>query len=150
MLALLLLTGCAAGRDAATTQIKQVTDGVEGEVGNIKIRNLMLVAQPNGSAVVVGTVLNTGATADGLAGITANGMAVTITATSLSLVQNVPIIFEGARATAIGKLDKLSAPAGSRVFATLTFTSGAKITLNLMIRESDGIFASDINGNAGH
>ncbi len=53
-----LLTGCAAGPDAATRLITQVTDGVEGEAGPVKLRNFTLVLQPDSSVVLVGTIVN--------------------------------------------------------------------------------------------
>ena len=70
-----LLTGCtAAGKDAPTSKIRQVTDGVERDSGAIKLRNVLLVAQPDGSAVLVGTIVNQGSTADAITAITANGI----------------------------------------------------------------------------
>ena len=49
-----LLSGCtAAGKDAPTSKIRQVTDGVEKDSGTLKLRDFVLVAQPDGSAVLV-------------------------------------------------------------------------------------------------
>jgi len=56
----LLLTGCGAGPDAETRLIKQVTDGIEANIGDLRMVNVLLVAQPDGSAVLVGTVVNNG------------------------------------------------------------------------------------------
>ena len=54
----LLLTGCGAGPDAQTRLISQVTDGIEANIGDLRMVNVLLVAQPDGSAVLVGTVVN--------------------------------------------------------------------------------------------
>ena len=55
------LTGCGAGHNAATRQVRQVTDGVEASItkdGNdIKVVNLLVVAAPGGNAVLVETVV---------------------------------------------------------------------------------------------
>ena len=53
-LSTLTLTSCtAAGKDAPTSKIKQVTDGVEGDIGGVKIRGLVLVSQGDGNAHLV-------------------------------------------------------------------------------------------------
>ena len=56
------LTGCGAGSNATTRLTKKVTDGQEAEIKNdnnkMVLRNFVLVAQPDGSAVVVGTAVN--------------------------------------------------------------------------------------------
>src|ERR1700693_4893835 len=71
LVGVLALTGCgASGAGAPTRNIKQVTDGVEAQSGSIYIRDLLLVAQPDGSAALVGTFINEAATSDALVGIT--------------------------------------------------------------------------------
>ena len=42
------LTGCAAGPDAQTRNLRQVTDGVEATSGSIKALNVLLVTQEDG------------------------------------------------------------------------------------------------------
>ena len=80
------LSGCGAGPNAATRQIRQVTDGVEASItkdGNdIKIVNLLVVAAPGGNAVLVGTVVNNADKEDALLGVAINGS----TANYLSLI----------------------------------------------------------------
>ena len=46
------LTGCAAGGNAPTRLIKQVTDGVEKDIGDLKIRNVKIIALPDGSGTL--------------------------------------------------------------------------------------------------
>ena len=97
------LTGCGAGNNASTRQVKQVTDGVEGSIikdgNNIKILNLLVVAAGGGNAVLVGTIINTADTQDVLLGIAINGTTLAYTGTN-TLPKNTPIIFEGDRANA--------------------------------------------------
>ena len=75
----LLLSACGAtGPDAPTRNIKQVSDGVETNSGSIAVRDIVVVAQPDGSAALVGTFVNEGSTPDALTGITVNGVAATL------------------------------------------------------------------------
>ena len=74
----LSLTACGgSGPDAPTRLIKRVTDGNEASVttngSDLSITNLLLVATEDGSAVVVGTIVNHAAASDALLGITAGG-----------------------------------------------------------------------------
>jgi len=75
------LTGCGAGHNAATRQVRQVTDGVEASItkdGNdIKVVNLLVVAAPGGNAVLVGTVVNNADKEDALLGVAINGSTAT-------------------------------------------------------------------------
>ena len=67
------LSGCGAGPNAATRLINQVTDGAEAKVRNadsdLMIANFLLVATEDGSAVVVGTIINRAPREDALLGI---------------------------------------------------------------------------------
>ena len=96
----LLLTSCSTGKDSPTSQIKQVTDGVEKDSGSVAIRGLLLVSQPDGSAVLVGTIVNSAADADSIVSIAVGGVAAPITGAPLPLAQNAPVIFGGDSANA--------------------------------------------------
>ena len=58
----LSLTGCAAGFNASTREITQVTDGAEASIisteNNIRVVNLLVVAAESGTGVLVGTIVN--------------------------------------------------------------------------------------------
>jgi len=134
-LSVLTLTACgASGPGAPTRNIKQVTDGVEGQSGQILVRDLLLVAQPDGSAVLVGTFLNHGESADALTGITVNNIAAKLSATSFPLVLNTPVIFSGDTANASGRVPGLNIPVGSRVDITVNFQNTAPVTLSAIVR----------------
>ena len=93
----MLLTGCASGGQAPTRNIKQVTDGVEKDAGDLKIRNIKIVLLPDGSGTLVGFIVNHSDQLDQLAGIYINGQQAAITPTG-PLQKNVPLIFEIGRA----------------------------------------------------
>lgn len=143
LVSVLALTGCgASGPDAPTRNIKQVTDGVEAQSGSIYIRDLLLVAQPDGSAALVGTFINEAATSDALTGITVGGIRAQLSAPSYDLVQNTPVIFSGDSANAVGTVPALNMKPGTRVPVLLTFAHATAVTLSALVREKSDYFAS--------
>jgi len=140
---LFLLTSCgASGQDAPTRNIKQVTDGVEKDSGSIFARNVLLVAQPDGSAVLVGTFVNEGATPDVLASMSINGVALKFDKPSYALEQNKPVIFAGDSANAHAVIAGLNAAAGDRVNLVVAYGTTPSITMNVLVREKDAIYAN--------
>lgn len=135
----LTLTGCGAGINASTRQVKQVTDGVEGQIttdGNkIKVLNLLVVAAPGANAVLVGTIINNADQEDALLGVAINGSTAVYTGEN-TLPKNTPIIFEGERANAKAVLAGFGAPAGSRVQVGLFFARAGAITLDAIVRDT--------------
>jgi hypothetical protein len=133
------LTGCGAGNNASTRQVKQVTDGVEGSIikdgNNIKIVNLLVVAADGGNAVLVGTIVNNGDAEDALLGIAINGTTLTYTGNN-ALPKNTPIIFEGDRANAKAVLAGFGGVAGSNVKVGLFFAKAGAITLDAIVRDT--------------
>ena len=137
-----VLSGCtAAGKDAPTSKIRQVTDGVEKDTGTLKLRDFVLVAQPNGSAVLVGTVVNEDMTPDAISSISANGIAGAITGT-LALEQNAPVIFSGDSANAHATFPGLNLTPGARADVTVTFGKTPGIKFSVLVREKSDIFAN--------
>jgi hypothetical protein len=138
------LSGCGAGQNASTRQVKQVTDGVEGSItkdgNNIKIVNLLVVAAGGGNAVLVGTIINNADTEDALLGVAINGTATTYTGTN-ALPKNTPIIFEGDRANAKAVLAGFGGAAGSNVEIGLFFAKAGSITLNAIVRDTRDTYA---------
>jgi hypothetical protein len=133
------LTGCGAGNNASTRQVKHVTDGVEGSIikdgNNIKIVNLLVVAADGGNAVLVGTIVNNGDAEDALLGIAINGTTLTYTGNN-ALPKNTPIIFEGDRANAKAVLAGFGGVAGSNVKVGLFFAKAGAITLDAIVRDT--------------
>jgi hypothetical protein len=137
----LLLTGCTNGADAPTRMIKQVTDGVEATSGQLKVRDFFIVAQEDGSGVIVGTIINSADKADAITSITANNTAVTLTPAALTLNTDTPVIFSGDTANAQGVIKTLGAAAGDRVPVEITFASQAVIKLDALIVPKTGDYA---------
>ncbi len=134
----LSLTACGSGPNAATRQVKKVTDGTEilikSDGNNISITNLLLVATEDGSAVVVGTIINYSEERDALLGISANNVAAVITGEQ-NLDQNKPVRFEGDVATTKAVFSGVGAKAGNNVKLSLAFARAGVVTTNVIIRD---------------
>ena len=141
----LALTACGAGPNAETRQNKKVTDGAEimikNEGNNISVTNLLLVATEDGSAVVVGTIINYSAERDALLGISANNVGAVITGEQ-NLDQNKPVRFEGDVATTKAVFNGVGAKAGNNVKLSLAFARAGVVTTNVIIRDKRDDYAS--------
>jgi hypothetical protein len=142
IISLSALTGCAAGPNAATRLINQVTDGVDGESGAVKLRNFKLVIQPDSSAVMVGTIVNQDEVEDAVIAAKINGQQAKLWANGseadlLPLLQNDPQIFAGPSATAYVYIENLEAKAGYRVPVEIVLARGGIVELDVLIREKD-------------
>ena len=142
----LSLTSCAgAGPNASTRLIKRVTDGNEAIVktdGNdLSISNLLLVATEDGSAVVVGTIVNYMDEADALLGISAGGITATLSGEQ-NLVKNQPIRFEGETANAKAVFAGVGAQAGRNIELQLAFARAGVVTVNAIIRDKRDDYAN--------
>lgn len=141
----LALTACGAGPNAETRQNKKVTDGTEimikSEGNNISVTNLLLVATEDGSAVVVGTIINYSEERDALLGISANNVGAVITGEQ-NLDQNKPVRFEGDVATTKAVFSGVGAQPGSNVKLSLAFARAGVITTNVIIRDKRDDYAS--------
>jgi hypothetical protein len=142
----LSLTACGgSGPDAATRLIKRVTDGNEATVktngSDLSITNLLLVATEDGSAVVVGTIVNNMDEADALLGISAGGTTATLTGEQ-NLLRDKPIRFEGDSANAKAVFAGVGAIAGKNVELQLAFARAGVVTVNAIIRDKRDAYAN--------
>ena len=142
----LSLSACATGKDAPTKLVTQVTDGVDGSIttyGNdLKVSSVLLVAQSDGAAVLVGTITNEIPTADTLLGITVGGIKANLSQVSLALKQNEPVRFAGDSANASATVPGLNALPGTRVKVELSFASAGLLTLDALVLERSGVYAN--------
>jgi len=129
------LTGCGSGRTAETRMIKQVTDGVEAQSNEIRLRNILVVKNENLEGILVGTLVNWSDTSDAITGITIGGMAATQSAPRYELLKNKPIIFAGESANA-DAFTPLTQIAGERVPIIFTFEKASPVTLDALIVEN--------------
>ena len=136
------IAGCsAAGPDAPTRNVRQVTDGVEATSGSIKAVNVLLVAQEDGSAVLVGTFTNSGETSDAITAITANGILGEISVSTLNQYSG-PAIFEGDSKNSSAKFPGLNAKASSHVELEVSFATAAPMKLSALVRAKTDIYAN--------
>ncbi len=139
------LTACGAGQNAASRAITKVTDGAETEVvtatSNMKIRGFLLVAQPDGSAVLVGTIVNANSTPDSLLGISANNVLATLTSESEVISENTPMIFEGDSANAKAVIPGLGIKAGNTVDISFFFKTAGVVTVKAIVRDQRDTYA---------
>ena len=143
LVSVLALTGCgASGAGAPTRNIKQVTDGVEAQSGSVYIRDFLLVAQPDGSAAIVGTFINEESTTNSLTGITVGGINATLSSPLFDLPQNTPVIFSGDSANATGTVPGLNATPGDRVDVVVSFAKSPSVKLSALVRAKSDYFAS--------
>ena len=139
------LTACGAGQNAASRAITKVTDGAETDIvtdtSNIKIRGLLLVAQPDGSAVLVGTIVNANSTPDSLLGVSANNLLATLTTESNVISENIPMIFEGDSANAKAVIPGLGVTAGNTLDVSFFFEKAGVVTVKAIVRDQRDTYA---------
>ena len=146
----LSLTGCAAGFNASTREITQVTDGAEASIisteNNIRVVNLLVVAADGGTGVLVGTIVSASDNEDALLGVAINGTVAQLTGKN-TLPKNSPIIFEGPSANAKAVLAGFGAVPGTHVRVTMFFARAGEITKDVIVRDNTDEY-SGITGGA--
>jgi hypothetical protein len=147
----LTLSGCAAGQNAASRNIKQVTDGVEISVQDngvdIEVLNLLLVATETGDAVVVGTIVNQGDTEDEILGIAVGSNQAVLTGERL-LKKNQPIRFEGDIANAKAVFYGVSPVPGRHVKLSIGFARAGLVTAEVLIRDKRDDYRNVTSGTS--
>jgi hypothetical protein len=137
------LTGCGAGSNASTRLIKKVTDGQEAEIrnenNNIALRNFVLVALEDGSAVVVGTVINRGENDDALLGLAIPGIQAQFTGVS-TISQNQTIRFEGDSANAKAVILGANLKPGTHTDLSLFFGNAGEVKFDVLVQKPAGIY----------
>ena len=129
------LTGCGSGRTAETRMIKQVTDGVEGQSNEIRVRNLLIVKNELSEGILVGTLVNWSEEVDVITGISINNLPTTVSSSRLELRKNKPVVFAGESANADAAA-VITQSIGQRIPVIITFEKAAPITLDALIVEN--------------
>ncbi len=124
------LTGCGSGRSAETRLIKQVTDGVEGQSNEVRLRNVLIVKDQMAQGILIGTLVNWSDEADVLTGITINDQEITLSSASFDLVKNKPVIFAGPSANADAFISSSSLSSRSPDEKTSKSCTAAFVNLN--------------------
>jgi hypothetical protein len=114
---------------------------IKSEGNNISVTNLLLVATEDGSAVVVGTIVNYSEERDALLGISVNNIGAAITGEQ-NLDQNKPVRFEGDAATSKAVFNGVGAQAGTNVKLSLAFARAGVVSANVIIRDKRDDYAN--------
>jgi len=145
----LLLSGCGAGLNAATTKITRVTDGSEITIrengSEIRVVNLTLVDTEDGAAVVVAMIVNQGTDSDQLLGFSVQGVQATLTGET-ELLPNKPLFFEGEQANAKAVFPGANPKPGTHVTVSIGFAKAGFVTADVIIRDKRDDFKNVISG----
>ncbi len=134
------VTGCGSGQMAQTRLIKQVTDGVEAQSEEVRLRNVKVIKTVTGQGVLIGTLVNWSDQADAITSISINNQPAIYTAKTSDLIKNKPITFVGQIANADAYIPSLDKSSGYRIPVTFTFAKAAPLTLDTLIVNGDGIY----------
>lgn len=144
-LALSLSSCYGAGPDAETRKVNRVTDGAEVVINtdgsDIRVSNFLLVATADGSAVVVGHIVNRSEVSDELLGISVAGSPAVLTGET-KLATNKPLHFEGELANVKAVFPAVSAIAGTHVDVTIGFARAGLVTVKAIIRDQRDLYAN--------
>jgi len=135
-----LVTGCGSGQNAVTRNFKQVTDGVEAQSAEIRLRNVLIVKTDTNDAVLVGTLVSWSDEPDAITGISINNIPATLSAPSFDLVKNKPVIFVGDSTNADAYIAGLNKVAGERIPVTFSFATAAPVTVDALVLNSEGFY----------
>ena len=134
------VTGCASGQMAQTRLIKQVTDGVEAQSDEIRLRNVKVIKSSTGEGILIGTLVNWSDKSDAITSVSINNLPAIYTAKTSELLRNKPITFVGQIANADAYIQNLDKTPGYRIPVTFTFANAAPVNLDALIVNGDGIY----------
>ena len=140
------LTACGSGQTAETRMIKQVTDGVEAQSAEIRLRNIKIVKNELSQGILVGTLVNWSDQADAITDINIGGAAATLSNAKFDLLKNKPITFVGDSANA-DAYAQISRVAGERIAITFTFATATPVTVDALVVAQDGIYENLVRAN---
>ena len=135
-----VVTSCGSGQNAVTRNFKQVTDGVEGQSAEIRLRNVLIVKTATNDAVLVATLVNWSDESDAITGISINNIAATLSADKFDLMKNKPIIFVGDSSNADAYTLGFNNVAGERIPVTFNFATAAPVTVDALVLNSQGVY----------
>jgi hypothetical protein len=142
-----VVTSCGSGQNAVTRNFKQVTDGVEAQSAEIRLRNVLIVKTATNDAVLVGTLVSWSDEPDAITGISINNIPATLSAPSFDLVKNKPVIFVGDSTNADAYIPGLNKVAGERIPVTFSFATASPVTVDALVLNSEGFFKDLVRVN---
>ena len=130
-----LLTGCGAtGNDAPTRNIRQVTDGKDFESGDIKVRNLQIILNEDGTGSLVGTFINSGGSSDAITAIAVGTTPVALSTPIIQLAPESPVIFGGPTSNATGDIKGIDLVAGKHATVNIAFGTADAVSSDVLIK----------------
>ena len=142
-----VVTSCGSGQNAVTRNFKQVTDGVEAQSAEIRLRNVLIVKTDANDAVLVGTLVSWSDESDAITGISINNIPATLSEGSFELVKNKPVIFVGDSTNADAYIPGLNKVAGERIPVTFTFATASPVTVDALVLNSEGFYKDLVRVN---
>jgi len=142
-----VVTSCGSGQNAVTRNFKQVTDGVEAQSAEIRLRNVLIVKTDTNDAVLVGTLVSWSDEPDAITGISINNIPATLSAPSFDLVKNKPVIFVGDSTNADAYIPGLNKVAGERIPVTFSFATASPVTVDALVLNSEGFYKDLVRSN---
>ena len=142
-----VVTSCGSGQNAVTRNFKQVTDGVEAQSAEIRLRNVLIVKTDANDAVLVGTLVSWSDESDAITGISINNIPATLSAGSFELIKNKPVIFVGDSTNADAYIPGLNKVAGERIPVTFSFATAAPVTVDALVLNSEGFYKDLVRVN---
>jgi copper(I)-binding protein len=141
VLATVLLTGCGVGFNATAVQPYAAGDGVEGNSGDIRVVNALVVASPTiTSGVISATIVNRGTHEDTLTRITSPDGTVSFSGPA-TLAPGVATML-GADTDPSATITGLTRLAGESITLHLTFRNAHPLTLHTVVVAAGGAYAS--------
>jgi hypothetical protein len=133
------LTACGSGQTAETRMIKQVTDGVEAQSNEIRLRNIKIIKDNLSQGILIATLVNWSDQADAITDISIGGVLATLSAPNFELKKNKPVTFAGesANADAFALIEKVP---GERIPVTFTFATASPVTVDALVVMQDGVY----------
>jgi copper(I)-binding protein len=142
-----LLGACASGQDAVTRMAYAPSDGIEAQVGSIKVLNALVVAAPTGSVGTVSmSVVNTGSEPDRLVEVTATDGRVATSGAS-----EVPadgVLAFGSPSGPSATIEGLGVTAGDTIGLRLRFEKAGEVSVQTVVYPAAGDYAT-ITPSAG-
>lgn len=144
----LALTGCGSGDEAITQRGFDVTDGTSTDAGDVRLRNLQLVAadEEGGTAALIGAIANAGQQEDVLTAVTLQGTTepAVLTPTPVEIPAGGAVFLGVANGPTVTLSD--SEPPqlvpGAFVPVSLTFESAGDVTVELLVQAPVGEYAT--------
>jgi len=137
--------GCAAGFDAVTNQPFAPGDGLIGEVGDLKISNVVVVGDDQGQGIVLLSATNAGTEPDTLQSVELPGGA------EATLPQETGIPFRGSLSLQgedeVIRVTGLEQAPGQAVEVRLVFARAGELRLTTVVVPSGGYYRTYFEGN---